>query len=152
MAGQQTDRICQIFKIQSLTKLQHYYSSTNAFQVVILAKICFKVVFRSVKKPEATFLCQSLLLSTTLLHNTIRSYLNTVAFRQVYCCVRILALYEKGKRLNQCCIIIYCYHLAGCVKSCWQERLTRKWCQFDGAQLYSMIWAEQVDKLWCSPQ
>ena len=37
-----------------LTKAQHHYSSTNAFQVVFLGKICCKAVFfLKCKKNEA---------------------------------------------------------------------------------------------------
>ena len=36
-----------------LTKIQPNYSSTNASRLVFLAKACCKVVFKSVKIPEA---------------------------------------------------------------------------------------------------
>ena len=45
----------------------------NAFKLVFSAKACFKVVVRSMKIGEAIVFCRSLLLSTTVLNDTMIS-------------------------------------------------------------------------------
>ena len=36
-----------------LTKVQHYYSSTNGFKLIFSATACCRVVYISTKNPEA---------------------------------------------------------------------------------------------------
>ena len=56
--------------VASLTKVQHHYSLTNAFQLVFSGKAYCKVDFLSAKFSRSrTISYQSLLLSTTVLND-----------------------------------------------------------------------------------
>ena len=43
----------KLFALFNKRIVQRYYSSTNGVKLVFSAKVCYKVVFKSVKNPEA---------------------------------------------------------------------------------------------------
>ena len=67
--------------VASLTKVQHHYSLTNAFQLVFSGKAYCKVDFLSTKFSRGrTISYQSLLLSTTVLNDVEYTYVGRMAY------------------------------------------------------------------------